>query len=217
MNYMPTMETAMARVTKGRDARSNDTKRLVRIARTGTFEHDYRVVGKPDAPMSFPLGRTWFVLTVDDNSQGSVCEDLKYLCYETFNPQRTQRRIKAGRKIDEVRPVFGGYLFVKFDRDRDDWGGISSLEGVRGILSSCEGIPVQIPDGIMRQLIDWDSTGYFDASNKLQPGEEVEITSGPLQGLFAKVKSAKARKRGKVVLEYLLGAVEIDTAFLRRA
>lgn len=169
----------------------------------------------PILPASFPLGRAWFVAMVEPRREQFASREIERLGFGVFCPTESRQRVIRGRKLWITDPLFRGYLFVHFDRERDEWGLISAARGVIDILRN--GLfPLQVPDREMKKLQDAVATGVFDIANTPQPGEEVEITDGPFAGLIAKVKSAEPKKRAKILLA-ALGSIEIDLCFLRRA
>lgn len=187
---------------------------LKKIRHTGTFEHDFKVVDTPLIPASFQIGRAWFVACVFSRQELSVAADIKQLGFPVFCPMERKTRILRGRRVETCNPVFGGYLFVSFDRERESWGSINAVDGVIEILRNGQ-IPSRVPDILIDRLKNLDAAGVFDAANQLQEGQSVEIMEGPFSGLIAKVKSATAKKRVKILLDFI-GAITIDPCFLRR-
>lgn len=168
----------------------------------------------PVLPASFPLGRAWFVVAVFGRHERDAAADITALGFDMFCPVQTGVRMIRGRKVECTDPVFPGYLFVHFDRERDEWGSINDIDGVIGILSN-GGFPSRVPDIIISRLQNMVAAGVFDSAGEMKAGEVVEITEGPFAGLLAKVKSASPRKRVKVLLDNL-GAIDIDCCFLRK-
>jgi transcriptional antiterminator RfaH len=168
----------------------------------------------PVLPASFPLGRAWFVVAVWGNSEKTAAKDIEDMGFGIFYPTETRQKLRRGRKVMSTDPVFPGYLFVHFDRERDEWGAINDVDGVVGILKN--GVfPSRIPDLVIDRLMNMVAAGAFETASKLNGGDTVEITEGHFAGLLAKVKSASPRKRVKVLLDGL-GALEIDPCFLRK-
>ncbi len=110
-------------------------------------------------------------------------------------------------------PVFPGYLFASFDRERDDWGAINQIDGVIGILE-VNHIPSRVPDIIIDRLRNAVEAGVFEKASALSIGDTVEIMEGPFTGEMARIKSATAKKRVRILLGML--KLEIDPCFLRR-
>ncbi len=170
---------------------------------------------QPLIPASFPLGRAWFVACVESRRETDAQATIRGLGFDVFCPMEAKTKRLRGRRVECREAVFPGYLFVSFDRERDDWGAIADADGVMGILKNGQ-MPSRVHDIIIARLRNMDEAGVFDAGNALKEGQPVEIMEGPFAGLIARVKSATAKKRIKILLDHL-GAIDIDPSFLRRA
>lgn len=119
-------------------------------------------------------------------------EALKDLV-EIFCPIETHWvKIRGGKKNappkykQSDRPLIPGYMFIGLDmrRMRDMFERIRYAKGVSGMLM-CEGIPVIIPAGVIRDLQDREKDGEFvlppsEAAKKaLEIGKEVPVGTVP--------------------------------------
>lgn len=189
---------------------------------------------------SYPLGRAWFVVFVsatemhwskDEKASEERNRDVGYfpveraineLGFETYVPVETKREMVSGRRVVLVQPVFGRYVFVRFDREADDWGEIKredqfsrGIKGVHRVLRDAFDAPIRVPDTVM-SFIRWAETaGVLTPTRGLAPGATVEIEGGPFAGLIGKLKSASKHKRAKVLLK-MLGTVDVETCFLKK-
>jgi transcription antitermination factor NusG len=185
---------------------------------------------------SFPLGRAWFVVFASSAEMHwskmprkwgepeawsfPVVRRIENEGFETFVP-RERRIIRFnGRKIERVIPLLGSYIFVRFDREADDWGVINPVDicGVHGLLRNADDLPIRVPDMAIEKLQRAEDQGAFDFTRPMSAfaeGEEVEILEGPFAGLIAKVRSCEPRKRAKLLLTGL-GKLEIDPSSLRK-
>lgn len=171
----------------------------------------------PLLPASFPLGKAWFIASVEGRMETRARDEIVRLGFTVFCPMERRFRVVRGRKTEVVTPVFQGYLFVSFDRERDDWGLIQGARGVFDILKHEKfGMPAPVQQREIDMLMNADAAGVFDKANAFQQGETVEITDPRFLGLLGKVKSAEPRKRMKILLDGL-GTLEIEPYFLRRA
>ncbi len=125
--------------------------------------------------------------------------------FEVFAPTEDKwvPRRRNGRrpKRDQIkRPLFPGYLFVRFDAMVDaHWGRIFELPGVRGLLTVGEN-PARVPDDLIADLMD----GKLP-SPKFSVGDHVEPKMGAFAGFAARVADLDARGRVEVLLS-LFGA-----------
>lgn len=189
----------------------------ISLTKKSITERALATVSNPMVPASFPLGRGWFVACVMGQQAHKAVKEIGELGLPVFYPTQTVQKVVRGRKTFSNVPIFSGYMFVSFDRERDNWGAILEVNGVIAILQNLN-IPVRVPDLIIERLKNMVAAGVFEKASALAVGDRVEITEGPFAGLFAKVKSASPRKRAKVLLEELRAVpVDIDTYALRKA
>lgn len=183
----------------------------------------------PLIPASFPFGCAWFVAvcspfemhwTTDKDGKGyfPVERRINELGFETYVPVETRNVVRNRRKFERVTPLLGAnYIFVRFDRERDDWGHILADRGIHDILGAMK-IPQRIPDLLIERIRREEDAGVFDFTKPycaFASGDDVEIKEGPFAGLMAKVRSASPKKRVRLLLAGL-GSAEIDPAFLAK-
>ena len=178
-------------------------------------------------PASFPLGRAWFAAFVEAASMTwkdncfAMERAIADLGFETFAPPQEKFGIQRGRRVKIVSPVFGPYVFVKFDRERDDWGNLRAFDyryggGIKGFIDILknQNIPMRVPDLVIDRLKQAVDIGVFGIS-PLNIGTQVEITEGRFAGFIGKIKSASKKRRVRVLLN-MLATVDIDPCFLRK-
>lgn len=185
----------------------------IALTKKSITERALATVSNPMVPASFPLGRGWFVVCVWGGCEQIADEDISELGFETFSPRHSVTKIMRGRRVITSIPIFPGYLFVKFDREADNWGAINHISGVIGILENRQ-MPSRVPDIIIERLRNMEEAGVFEKASALRIGEQVEIMEGPFAGELARIKSATAKKRVKILLGML--RLEIDPCFLRK-
>ena len=170
-------------------------------------------------PASFQKGAAWFVVSVEwakmrwNGDLFKVERDIRALGFQTFAPAQHQLKIVRQRRRVLVTPAFGCYLFVRFDRELDDWGQILGVRGVYGVLSNAY-MPMRIPDIVIERIRRAEQAGAFGLK-ALEPGTLVEIMEGPWSGFIAKVLAASPKKRAKLLLGSI-GKLDIDPCFLRK-
>jgi transcription antitermination factor NusG len=144
----------------------------------------------------------------------SIAHDLRF---ETFCPQLHRIKLVRGLRTRVVSALFQGYAFARFDRDHDDWGQIRTIDGVIDLYKR-DSIPVRVPDLEVRTFQRAEAAGVFDLTSvhaNFRTGDEVEIEArGPFQGLVARIKSAKAKRRVEILLDTL--TMSIDPCYLRK-
>ncbi len=162
---------------------------------------------------------SWCVLTCWSGQEWNVKRKIVGL-FEVYMPVETRKLKIRGRTLKKLAPLFRNYMFVRLDLADDNWGvlGRESLKGSLGLLKNNDK-PVIVPDGLIDRLRVAEAAGEYDQSGKLpfQPGDMVEITEGPFVGLIGKILRASPRKRSRLLLQSLMGEVDIGTAILTKA
>jgi transcriptional antiterminator RfaH len=110
---------------------------------------------------------------------------------ETYFPRL--RRLKTIRRVRRVvtNPLFPRYLFCRFD----------PFLGYRAVRYTPEVIavvrfgehPAVVDDAIIETLKDWagESVDIITLQPDLSPGDQVEITDGPMRGLQAIILNSR--------------------------
>ncbi|MBR1150105.1 transcription termination/antitermination protein NusG [Bradyrhizobium sp. JYMT SZCCT0428] len=106
-----------------------------------TFDHR-------NAEMQGNLAATWHVIETYANADRSVAEDLSSRRFGIYLPEEARTEIKRGRKVDIIRPMFPGYLFVFVWLTDQNYTRIRSTPGVLQFLA-CEGRPLVISDALV--------------------------------------------------------------------
>lgn len=100
--------------------------------------------------------RRWFCVQSHPQAERWADENLRRQGYETLLPMHDVRvRDRVTRTMTHIveRPYLPGYLFVRFDRDRDPWGPICHTRGVKRLFTSSGHRPVPVPWDYMARLI----------------------------------------------------------------
>ena len=161
---------------------------------------------------------TWHLVCCLSGRERRAADDIAHdLAFETFCPQLHRIKLVRGVRARVVTTLFQGYAFARFDRDRDDWGRIQTVDGVMGIYKH-ENVPVAVPEAEVRTFQRAEAAGVFDLTSSaanFRQGDEVEIEQrGPFHGLVARIKSAKAKRRVEILLDTL--TMSIDPCYLRK-
>ena len=118
---------------------------------------------KPKAPAAIvpmPLGIRWYVIETYPQAERQAAYDLARQGWRAYLPLiavRKRDRITPTMFHKALVPMFGGYLFVQFDRDAGAWGPIRECQGVRNVLRDTHGKPQPITSGFVEALISGDA------------------------------------------------------------
>jgi transcriptional antiterminator RfaH len=155
--------------------------------------------------------RRWYVAQTQAGREALAIQHLKRQGFEAFHPRFRKRRRHA-RRIDEVlAPVFPGYVFVRFDRERDQWRAVNGTIGVSRLLVATPNRPQPMPEAAMvalRARCQDDVMG--DLVPDLRPGQVVRLISGPFAEQWVEIDRLDDRGRVLVLLNILGGTSRVD-------
>lgn len=152
--------------------------------------------------------RHWYALYTRPNFEKRVEQELQKMGVQPYLPLRATLRQWSDRKKWIEAPLFSCYVFVKADaRER-----LLALtpDGVVRMLGH-HGQPSIIPEfeiTAVKNMLAHD----FDPEPipHVEPGDLLEITSGPLAGLRGVLQSVQGRQRFVIAFEAIGQAVAIN-------
>lgn len=146
---------------------------------------------------------TWFLAQLKPNSARIARENLSRQGFETFLPLEEVTVRRRGQFAVTMRPIFPGYMFVSFDRERGFWRAINSTYGVIKLVSFGRE-PAPVPERLITELmLRCDSTGKLLPPTTLEPGESVRVQSGPFANLVAEIEKIEPDRRVWLLLDIL--------------
>ena len=127
-----------------------------------------------------------------------------------FCPKVRKSVRRFGRMVQEIAPLFPGYLFVGLDLERPKWRAVTNTPGVSRIVSRGAGEPAPLPETLMAGLIArCDIEGFLLPPRTLSPGDQVRLASGAFADFVATVERVDDKRRVWVLLEILGGLREV--------
>lgn len=149
----------------------------------------------------------WFALRVKPRAERVVADVLDGKGYEYFLPMHRERRKWSDRVKTVETPLFGGYVFCRFDVQHRL--PILTSPGVLHVVSIGK-VPEPIPDEEIASLQVLANSGLaLESWPYLQIGEQVRIVGGPLAGASGIVQSVKDRDRLVVSVSLLQRSVAV--------
>lgn len=129
------------------------------------------------------------------------CAELENQGYDIFFPQISVEKIKRGKRVEQLEPLFPGYLFIWLSEVESNWRPIRSTRGVARIITFGDK-PAVVPHGVieaLRQKLRTDK----EPEQRLKPKQKVAITEGPFRGLEAVFVEYDGEQRAFLLLELL--------------
>jgi transcription elongation factor/antiterminator RfaH len=153
------------------------------------------------------LMRDWYAVYSNRNKEQQAQFHLSLRGVECYFPRLHIPSSRPSRS--RIVPLFPNYLFVRVNIAMESHLVIWT-PGVKRIVSFSDQ-PIPIDDSVVRFLqAQANDKGIIQARSRLQPGEEVEISGGPFDGLMGIIQSPPDnRGRVKVLLTLLSRQVSV--------
>jgi transcriptional antiterminator RfaH len=147
---------------------------------------------------------SWFCLRAQPKREHIAAACLRQIPeVEVFCPRLWFRKSTNRGPVSFIESMFPGYLFARFEYQTFHRQ-IRQRPGVSGFVQFGERL-VLLPNALISEIrTRTDTDEIVEISRGLEPGQEVEITQGPFQGLTALVtRVISARERIEILIEWM--------------
>jgi len=158
------------------------------------------------------VSKKWYILQFKPNSHHQATKNLNRQGFETFLPLYDNTTRKASRFISTRKPLFPGYMFIKFDRVENDWHKINNTYGVSRLItfnSILKPIPTKFVDNLMKR---YDLSGKLLPIKKLKKGDQVTVSKGPFANFVATVEKYEDEQRIWILMDLMGRETKIHTS-----
>ena len=149
------------------------------------------------------MSKEWFILQFKPNSHHLAAKNLNRQGFETFLPLHETTSRKLSRFINTSKPLFPGYMFIKFDKLESEWHKINSTYGVSRLItfnSILKSMPIGFVDSLMKR---YDLSGKLLPIQKLKKGDQVTVLTGPFANFIATVEKYEDDQRIWVLMDLM--------------
>ena len=157
------------------------------------------------------MSKEWFILQFKSNSHHLAAKNLIRQGCETFLPLHETTSRRLSRFINTSKPLFPGYMFIKFDRAESVWHKINSTYGVSRLItfnSILKSIPTIFVDHLMKR---YDLLGKLLPIQELKKGDQVTVLKGPFANFIATVEKYEADQRIWILMDLMGRKTKIQT------
>ena len=157
------------------------------------------------------MSKEWFILQFKSNSHHKATKNLNRQGFETFLPLYDTTSRKLSRFVNTSKPLFPGYMFIKFNRAESEWHKINNTYGVSRLItfnSHLKSIPTKFVDSLMKR---YDLSGKLLPIKKLKEGDQVAILKGPFANFIATVEKYEADQRIWILMDLMGRKTKIQT------
>ena len=157
------------------------------------------------------MSKEWFILQFKSNSHHLAAKNLNRQGFETFLPLHDTTSRRTSRFINTSKPLFPGYMFIRFNRAESKWHKINNTYGVSRLItfnSILRSIPTSFVDSLMKR---YDLSGKLLPIQKLKKGDQVTVLSGPFANFIASVEKYEADQRIWILMDLMGRKTKIQT------
>ncbi|MFV0380704.1 MAG: transcription termination/antitermination protein NusG [Breznakia sp.] len=162
------------------------------------------------------LKKEWYVVNTYAGHENKVKTNLERrvdsmglqeCMFRIIVAEETEIEYKNAKKVEKVKNLFPGYLFVEMIMTDEAWYVVRNTPGVTGFIGSSGGGAKPFPvaeseiDSILRRLGMSEKKVNID----FEIGDHVKILSGPFSGSVGTVESLHNETQIAVVLIMLFG------------
>jgi transcriptional antiterminator RfaH len=153
----------------------------------------------------------WYVAQIKPNGFERAVINLSRQNFETFMPLQ-RRTVRHARQMKDVlRPVFPGYLFIRFGAEQGDWRKINSTLGVTKLVAFEGNAPTPVPNDLIDGLrLRCDIRNLLQPLGDLEPGAKVKVLAGPFSDFIGEVESLVNEDRVRLLFELMGQDTRID-------
>ena len=155
--------------------------------------------------------KKWYLIQFKPNSHNRASRNLNRQGFETFLPLHDTTSLISSRFINTSKPLFPGYMFIRFDKANIEWHKINNTYGVSSLItfnSILKSIPTAFVDNLMKR---YDSSGKLLPIQKLKKGDQVTVLMGPFANFIATVEKYEADQRILILVDLMGRKTKIQT------
>lgn len=153
---------------------------------------------------STKIARAWYVAETQPRAETLAQLGLERQGFPAFCPRFRKVRRHARRTEQVLAPLFPGYLFIRFDPQRDAWRSINGTRGIRRLVGPSTGYPQPLANEVVEALHARCDNGIVSSVlPDLEPGQVVRVLSGPLADRLAVITTLDDKQRVGILLDIL--------------
>ncbi len=141
----------------------------------------------------------WYVVHTKPRQEVRAHENLQNQGFNCFLPTLQVEKLRNQKVQTITEPMFSRYLFIRLNDQAQNWGAIRSTLGVSKLVSFGSQ-PAKVPPEFIAFLKEAPAETIERMFN---PGDQVQLASGPLKGLEGRYLAHDGETRGFVLVDLL--------------
>ena len=169
---------------------------------------------KKNEPYLFEKYYGWYLLSVKSNAYRLAEENLTRQGFGIFSPKHNSTKKKGSRFLDQLQPLFPGYLFAEVSKSSPEVRALRYTRGVNKVISFTDRYYPLKKSLIENLRLHCDADDVFLPNYSFKAGDRVKIEHGPFTSFFGKIISTKSSLRVQILMEFLTisAKTEISTS-----
>ncbi len=145
---------------------------------------------------------SWYLIYSKSRQEQRAQQHLANQGFESFAPQITVKKIRAGKTVQLTEPLFPRYIFLKCPQTLN-LSTIRSTRGVAGLVRFGDTLAT-VPSSLVHCLLKNQLVLQQQMpAQPFQPGDKLEILNGPFASLNAVFQQADGEQRSIILLNFL--------------
>jgi transcriptional antiterminator RfaH len=159
------------------------------------------------------LSANWYAAQLKANGFSKAVANLNRQGFQSFMPLR-RKTVRHARQIGEtLKPVFPGYLFIRFGERQSDWRKVNSTIGVSKLISFSQNLPAPVPQELIDSLrLRCDQKNILLPLTDLATGDRVKILSGAFSEFNGQIETLLPGDCARLLLQFMGQATRVDIA-----
>ena len=144
----------------------------------------------------------WYLLQCKPRDEFRANSHLINQGYTTFLPEIKQSKKTKATYKEVSTPLFPGYLFIKLNKQNDNWASVRSTRGVNKLVSFGM-IPAKVPTTVIDVIKNQIERVNNKETYPYKKGDKVTIETGPFKDLQAVFEVRNDQQRVWVLIELM--------------
>jgi transcriptional antiterminator RfaH len=159
------------------------------------------------------LSANWYAAQLKANGFSKAVANLNRQGFQSFMPLR-RKTVRHARQIGEtLKPVFPGYLFIRFGERQSDWRKVNSTIGVSKLISFSQNLPAPVPQELIDSLrLRCDQKNILLPLTDLATGDRVKILSGAFSEFNGQIETLLPGDCARLLLQFMGQTTRVDIA-----
>ena len=143
---------------------------------------------------------TWYAVQYKPSEGDRALANLENQGADCFYPKIAVEKIRKGKRMAVMEPLFKGYLFINIETSDPLWAKIRSTRGVSRLVAFA-GNPASIDDDIIGYIRS--SVDKVNDQGGMSKGQLLQLKDGPLRGLEAVFQRYDGDERAVVLISFM--------------